>query len=268
MTTPLQLQFRRLEQGAIRARASHALREVTVLQPALCYVRLGEKHLCWQGRAETADARHLILLPVGASLTLENRAGTQGYLAEIVVLPPALLQQFSSLYGAGLPAPTAAASQLVRPMCEHIATAWQQLAASLHDNAPPLLQHHAALGVLLALALQQDIGVLLRDRRAPIVQRVQQLIQTNLSQPWTVEGVAEQLHLGGSTLRRQLEQAGHPFRALLEDLRMNVALGLLQTTRHPVAEVANRAGYLDAGKFSRRFQAHFGMSPRELRSTL
>lgn len=48
-------------------------------------------------------------------------------------------------------------------------------------------------------------------------------------------------------------------------LRLDHAVGLLTTTSLPVARIAERCGWNEVGQFTRRFSAHYGMSPRSMR---
>lgn len=50
-------------------------------------------------------------------------------------------------------------------------------------------------------------------------------------------------------------------------LRLDRAVELLATTNLEIAAIAGRCGWGDIGHFSRRFRAHFGVSPRAMRTS-
>ena len=68
-----------------------------------------------------------------------------------------------------------------------------------------------------------------------------------------------------ATLRRRLAADGTSFSALLTDLRMTRALGMLQTTDLPVGTIAAEVGYASASRFALRFRDRFGVSPSAIR---
>lgn len=258
---------RRIEAGVIHARQFLQLRRVLVLVPTICRVRHGEKLLQCGGRSMRAGPQQLVLMPAGSEMDIANYPDARGYAADAVALPPQLLDDFRLRHGAapGLMARAPPASLCV-PLDTHTAAAWDSLLASLAAGAPQALQHHYAQGVLLALG--GHAAPLLSDRRDPLSARVQQLLMTAPDAGWSVPGVAARLHMGASTLRRQLAQEGASFRAILEDVRLGVALRCLQGTDWPIGEIAAASGYASASRFALRFRQRYGLSPRALRATL
>jgi len=83
-----------------------------------------------------------------------------------------------------------------------------------------------------------------------------------------IERVAE--HIGSSvrTLQRRLSEAGVTHTALVEHVRLDMALRKLKTTRLPIGQVAKELGFRDPSSFSRAFQRWTGMSPRTYRRML
>lgn len=57
------------------------------------------------------------------------------------------------------------------------------------------------------------------------------------------------------------EQVGLTVMQYLTQVRMDKAKALLQHTDYPVQVIAEQVGYTDVSAFSRRFSAHFGLSP-------
>ncbi len=261
---------RRIEGGLLQARQAHALRRVPILMPTLCRVRHGEKLLQWGERAMRVGGQHLILMPAGEELGIANFPGAQGYVAEAVRLSPELLTRFRARHGALLEnqLAQAASANLCVPLNRDIGLAWHQLIDSLHPDGHAALQEHHAEGLLLALGVAGHAGPLLRDRRDRLSARVQQLLLLDPGRRWSVDEVAARLHLGASTLRRQLAAEERPFRQVSESVRLGVALERLQSTRRPIGEIAVASGYASASRFAVRFRQHYGLSPRALRAAL
>ncbi len=244
----------RIAHGTIEARRAQTLRRVPVFQSALCRVRHGTKLLEWGARQARAGTHDVVLMPAGQELGVANLPGTQGYRAEVVSFSPALIARFRARHGGLVDTQLrqAATASLCVPLDVHAALAWDQLTASLAGRTPAALLAHQAEGLLLALALGGHCGPLLLDPGAD----------------WSVARVASQLHLGASTLRRQLALEQRHFRAILEDVRLGLALQELQSGILPIGDIAAACGYASASRFAARFRQHYGLSPRDLRATL
>lgn len=81
-----------------------------------------------------------------------------------------------------------------------------------------------------------------------------------------LEEVAERLNVSSRTLRRQLSAEGVGFQGILDDVRHQRALELLQRSRLSIDEIAYRLGYSDPSNFGRAFRKWEGMSPTAWRS--
>lgn len=260
----------RIAHGTIEARRAQTLRRVPVFQSALCRVRQGTKLLEWGARQARATTTDVVLMPAGQELGVANLPDAQGYRAEVLSFSPALIARFRARHGSLVDKQLrqAATASLCVPLDTHAALAWDQLMASLTSNAPPALLAHQAEGLLLALALGGHCGPLLLDRRDPLAARVQQVLLLDPGADWSVAKVASQLHLGASTLRRQLALEQRHFRAILEDVRLGLALQELQSGILPIGDIAAACGYASPSRFAARFRQRYGLSPRELRATV
>ena len=83
---------------------------------------------------------------------------------------------------------------------------------------------------------------------------------------WSAHALAAAFHVSESTLRRRLDDAHQPLATLVRHTRLEVALGLLQTTSLSVGEVAQRCGWASHSRFSAAFQARWGVPPNVVRS--
>ncbi|MBE9609283.1 helix-turn-helix transcriptional regulator [Chitinilyticum piscinae] len=262
------VQLRVVQQGTITASAPQHLRRVMCWQPLLMRVRRGRKVLYDGDASQSAGVGQLIAVPAGMELELLNQPEGGQYVCEVLQLAPALLahcrDSHPEVFGTLL-AQTAPA--LIAPLDALPARLWDEVFGAAAQHEPDALLQHRAEGLLLALALGGHGASLFVDRTAPLTRRVQQLLQLQPGRNWSVDELAGALGVGASTLRRQLAQEGCGFRELLEQVRLNIALGLLQGSSQPVARIAEQCGYASPSRFAVRFRSRFGMSPQALRAS-
>ncbi|HKU37553.1 MAG TPA: AraC family transcriptional regulator ligand-binding domain-containing protein [Polyangiales bacterium] len=77
--------------------------------------------------------------------------------------------------------------------------------------------------------------------------------------------IAHRLGMSERTLRRRLAQCGSSYRAVLEDVRRELALQLLRDEHSSIAAVAERLGFDDASAFARSFRGWMGVPPAQYR---
>jgi AraC-like DNA-binding protein len=81
-----------------------------------------------------------------------------------------------------------------------------------------------------------------------------------------LDEVARSLHVSPRTLKRRLADQGTSFSAMLESVRHQRALLLLENRQLGLADVAGRLGYSDAANFTRAFRRWTGQTPAAYRS--
>ena len=77
--------------------------------------------------------------------------------------------------------------------------------------------------------------------------------------------LARQCHLSEATLRRRLDDEGASYRVILDDLRRDLAIGLLGDARLSIADVAAALGFAETSAFHRAFRKWTGARPGEYR---
>lgn len=262
------LQIRQIQRSVILAKTAQKLRQVSCLQPCLMRVRQGEKHI-WQGETLAIARRgDMLIAPAGLEMTLINHPDAHGYACEVLIFDPQLIQHFRATHPEITQTLLQAEPQLCITPNSVIAKLWDEVYTELESHEPNELLHHRAAGLLLALAMAGHGAALLIDRGDSLIRRVQCVLLLQASKEWTVDEVAQQLHMGASTLRRQLANEGSSFRQLLKQVRLNLALGMIQTTQQPIGQIAQQCGYASASRFSARFTQQFGMKPLQLRATV
>ena len=77
----------------------------------------------------------------------------------------------------------------------------------------------------------------------------------------TIEQVAQHLGVSTRTLQRQLAEENANFQSLVNDVRREQALRLIEGQAHSITEVAQMVGFAETSAFSRWFGQQFGVSP-------
>ena len=82
---------------------------------------------------------------------------------------------------------------------------------------------------------------------------------------WISKDIAQSVAMSEATFRRRLADEGQSFTGILLDVRMTLALTLLQVTDISISKIAYQVGYESASRFSVRFKKRFGFSPTAIR---
>lgn len=100
----------------------------------------------------------------------------------------------------------------------------------------------------------------------PLVQRAVTWMAERLAQPFSIEAVAEALHVSYRTLnRRFLAVAGQAPLAYLQALRVERAKERLEGTDRDFEAITQEVGYGDAASFRRLFRRLAGLTPAQYR---
>ncbi|KAF1041718.1 MAG: Urease operon transcriptional activator [Herbaspirillum frisingense] len=251
----------------IRCHSVQSLRQVFIGLASICYVQRGKKRVHWNSRNLFSGPDELLLIAPGTEMNVGNLPKGGEYLADMVSIPPAVIERFRQRYPGQGAQGKPPASLTTMPHNPDILRAWRYLQESLHEQAAPELQSQAAESLLLALSLSGPVGALLQDRSDPMSIRIEQRLHMLPPEQRTLECVADAFHCSVSTLRRRLAREQTGFRRLLDNVQLGQALEQLQTSSLPIAEIAASCGYESASRFSIRFRQHYGLSPSELRQT-
>lgn len=102
--------------------------------------------------------------------------------------------------------------------------------------------------------------------RCDPIQRAQQYMQVHPFNKWSVEVLAHKVGMGRSNFATRFtrEVGRTPMQFLFEE-RMSHATRFLEQSDMKIAEIGKRVGYDSEATFARRFRAHFGIPPGEVR---
>ncbi|MCK0509004.1 AraC family transcriptional regulator [Aromatoleum anaerobium] len=127
----------------------------------------------------------------------------------------------------------------------------------------PLRRDEQALRQMLQRALPLTVLQYRRDRL--LVQRVRQLLCSDLAPGTTADSLAERLHVSPRTLHRQLQEEGASLQRLKDEARREHAADLLHRSTRPIKQIALAVGFRNEKSFSRAFRQWTGESPSAFR---
>ncbi|MEW8525544.1 MAG: helix-turn-helix domain-containing protein [Candidatus Thiodiazotropha endolucinida] len=105
-----------------------------------------------------------------------------------------------------------------------------------------------------------------RKYEDPVVTKAHELMQKSLSDPLQVPELAARLNVSDRTLIRRFKSAtGQGPNACLQNLRIDKAKWLLESTGKSHESVANSVGYTDISSFRRLFKRSIGMTMGDYR---
>jgi AraC-like DNA-binding protein len=102
--------------------------------------------------------------------------------------------------------------------------------------------------------------------RIGVAGEIRALLLRDITNPPTLAAIAKILQVSDRSLRRQLREQGISFRGLLDELRMQIALKYLRTTRLANEDIALALGFSDAANFRRAFRRWTNKSPSDIRT--
>lgn len=255
--------------GIFHCYKTQNIRRVPIFQPMLIAVLVGEKRLYRVDDAVVCRAGHWLALPAPHQFDLVNQPDPiqRRYLALAVPIGRAQLARFMDRYASVLSDDPRETSLCLAPDI----AAWEALdrvaeIASMPD-ADPVLFEHRFQELLLVLLRRYGARHLLSPVERSWRERVAHLFSADPAFSWDAASVASRFDISPATLRRHLQKETCRFSGLLEQVRMQRALSLLQQNGLPIGNVAAACGYRSASRFSEAFRRQFGLLPSELRAS-
>lgn len=254
-------------------RHSLAFVRVPFDHPVLIVVQRGTKTLRTVGCEWEVPAGHAIAINRGQTLDIRNLPDAHGaYEARWLVWDESLLDlhyaQTASVRPLEVDATATRAIRSAWPLGE-LGPAFMQavdtaIASILEPDTTPLEVARHRMRELLVWVGTRDGHF--ESAGVPSVQRrVRDLLSASPQRNWTAALVGAELAVSEATLRRRLMGEGVRLSELLVDVRMSLALTLLQATNLSVTQIAMNTGYESPSRFAVRFRQRFGFAPTAVR---
>lgn len=114
---------------------------------------------------------------------------------------------------------------------------------------------------------RQQCETLLQNLKSQggLAEQVRHLIIHQPGQQPDPDNIARQLNLSYRTLRRRLQEEGTSFKALHDEVRMNMAQEYLRGTQLSTQEIAHLLGYAEVTNFHRAFKRWYDCTPGDYR---
>ena len=158
-------------------------------------------------------------------------------------------------------------SEHTRKTRDELLSEWLRATTSTHDLPKEQLQ---ATLIRVLISLKQDHWTaathLSPEPRNNLLRNINRCMSEWKGRPVVVGDLAREFNLSESRLRARFKQAaGIPLGSYLQNYRLNCAMALLRTTKLPIAEIAEEAGFGSPQAFSRLFKKETGCTPRAYR---
>ena len=167
------------------------------------------------------------------------------------------------------------------------ATRGLRFGASTTADAAQLIRHLFVASEVKRLALLLELlDVLARDssaapiasagylskintREGDAIDSALEYLNTNYTEPITLEDLSRHLHVSPATCNRLLQKSiGRSFKTALIEIRVSHACRLLLESDQPILDIAYASGFANLSNFNRRFKELKGRSPREYRNLM
>jgi AraC-like DNA-binding protein len=248
--------------GVITQQRELTFKHLFVSTPLVIFVERGVKTLQGSGGKYVIRAGEAVAVAGGQSLDITNTHAVDGaYRAHWLACDRAPLATHARAYpqhpvvrGAlALPAPA-----------PEFGAAFRRASQAIGDETIPAgIACHRLAELLLWIGLAG--GRFDAADPAQMSIKIRTLIGEDLARNWSAADIAAAFAMSEATLRRRLSDEGTSLTTILVDMRMGMALQLLQSTVQPVTQIALSVGYLTSSQFAVRFRARFGFAPTAVR---
>jgi len=212
-------------------------------------------------------AGEMFLLPAGMEITIENQPDlkTGRYAALCLSFSESMIADAAVGYGAssGLAELGELRVRVDQPMLQTVTHLLDMSLAELHSDR---LLDLCMAEILELISQRSSCLPLIWESVSNWTSRCGRMISLDPGRTWCAADVAENFCVSERALRRHLQSEGTSFRRILQDIRLGVGLGMLQSGSLNIGEVAYRCGYGSASRFAILFKERFGVSPSDVAS--
>lgn len=122
---------------------------------------------------------------------------------------------------------------------------------------------HPVVEQIMDMTCPQEFGV---ESHGQLARNVHQYLVDHLAERVTLEDLARQFHVNGTTLKQAFREVyGDGIASHMMQHRMEAAAALLRTSEKSVAEIAQAVGFQSQSRFSDAFKKAYGVLPTQYR---
>ncbi len=245
-----------------RQSRSAVFRQLRIDETTLLRIYSGTKTLRDSEGVEThAGQGHFVLLRRAENLTVGNQVAEAGpYHAEGLVFPEDLLTGFLKSHGKASTYSPVRSGLMTAEFEDGFSRAVTSLACP--DLPADILKHR--LFELLIWLTEAGVTLWVKQPQA-LIDRLRDLFAKDIERDWKAGDAGRALGMSEATLRRRLNSEGTSFSTQLKEARLAFALMRIQTTSHPLSEIAYESGFSSQARLSEAFKSRFGLSPSHIR---
>ena len=241
--------------------------------PVLFCERFDERSNIWNFQEHKHDCIELIYFLYGNARVITGQTSVQASFYDMIVYPKGMLHTESLQFDhhqeiicLWVDVPGLEFSDILRVQDKDAQLKWllENIHAEYKSRTPnrPLIDHYVKAVLLL-------IGRHCFEKRteSDMVSRVILYMQDHLTEPISVQQLADMVYVSKSYLSRLFKQkTGVSLMDYLNSLRMESAKAMLVASNLNTEEIAYQTGYHSTKFFYRAFRAYTGMSTREYRN--
>ncbi len=242
------------------------IRHAPFYEPCLILVLSGTKVVFEKGKPVRCPAGSLLAVPGPSSCDLRNEpdARTGKYSALLIPFKIELLDRLARSHNLMHEVRREPLGPLLFPPDN---TLHESVRHYLTTTGSARLVSHRLMEILRVLATRNPALLSFGLQRERWSGRVRAVLAADLARAWTLPEVCARLATSERTLRRNLQDEGTGFRAVLHELRLASALTQLLSTALPVYRIAYDCGYQSVSRFTSNFHKRFGLPPTQFRAS-
>ncbi len=241
----------------------YRLSTLTVREHLLVVVLKGSKGLHALDKVLTARQGQGVMIARGTQWDVVNDPGGCAHYEALVLSFPNELTRALSQIQAPVPRRTVRRANVLAIDDDLLAALQRTVASPQGKCLSPAMLRHRVIEVLLHLG---ERGYQFNTaHEVTWEEQICRLVAQRPGADWNARSLADTFHVSESTLRRRLASANTSLIGLVRDVRLETALGLLQTTNLPVGEVAQQCGWTSHSRFSAAFADRWGVAPSVVR---
>ncbi len=231
---------------------------VPVIKPLLIFVLSGNKNLI--GGSETScSAGNFIFLSNTDNITIRNIPGDDEYFALLIEFDFSDFDCFAYREAKQ-------EEHFQGPIGPTLENTLQQF-VEWSTYSPAELWHLRRQEILQVLFYLGFKGVAAIMAPPTLSHKLHTILSENITNDLDANALSSMLAMSESTLRRKLNAEGDSLQSIKDRVKLGHGLHLIQTSRDPIARIAEQCGYSSQSRFTDKFKLLFGVTPTKLRKT-